>query len=110
MGLRIDGLISRIVLIFELYSSLPIRLDLSFSRYVRLGRQGHRPRMGHPYLPISLSLVQRAAGGEKLTLSCKSSILLWIPVQVLLLRSLEYFICRVLNISTDWCMLEARII
>jgi hypothetical protein len=97
MDLRIDGLRFPIVLIFELYSSLPIQLGLSFSRYVRWGRQEHRLRMERPYLSIS------QAHGHVLkryrTLSCKSSILLWIPVQVLLLCSLEYFICRILNIS-----------
>jgi len=98
MDRRIDGLRFPIVLIFELYSFWPIQLDLSFSRYVRWDQQEHLPRMEHPYLYIS------EAHGQVLkryrTLSCESSILFWIPVQVLLLRSLKYFICRILVIST----------
>jgi hypothetical protein len=54
MGLRIDGLKFPIVLIFELYSSSPIRLDLSFSRYARWDRQGYQPQKEHPYLFIRL--------------------------------------------------------
>jgi hypothetical protein len=54
MGLRIDGVRFPIVLIFALYSSLPIQLDLSFSRYARWDRQGYQPQKEHPYLFIRL--------------------------------------------------------
>jgi hypothetical protein len=59
--------------------------------------------------PSALFMVQRTAGEEKLTLGCKSSILLWIPVQILLFRSLEYFISRILIVSIPLKYFQSRV-